>query len=53
MDPENEDYDPKNKTNPDVKKINLLEIAEKKIFVRKAKLKDFKQSIINCKPTVS
>lgn len=37
---------------PSVKEMDLAEISEKEVFVRKANLADFKKSIENCKPTV-
>ena len=36
-----------------MRELDLPQISEKKIFVRKANIKDFKKSILNCKPTVN
>ena len=37
---------------PAVKEMDLAEITEKEVFVRKASVEDFRKSIENCKPTV-
>ena len=52
-DPKSDEYNPYIFDDPDVKKLDLLLISEKKIFVRKANFKDFSRSIRNCKPTVN
>lgn len=52
-DPKSEDFDAELVAQGEIKKIDLVQISEKHIFVRKANLKDFKQSILNCKPTVN
>lgn len=52
-DPKSDDYNHYILEDPDVKKLDLLLISEKKIFVRKANFKDFNRSIKNCKPTVN
>lgn len=39
-------------SDPSVKEMDLAEISEKEVFVRKANLTDFKKSIDNCKPTI-
>ena len=33
--------------------MDLLNIPDSKLFLRKANLPDFKKSILNCKPTVN
>ncbi|CDW90465.1 aaa family protein [Stylonychia lemnae] len=40
------------KDDPSIKEMDLAAISEKEVFVRKAFLNDFKQSIENCKPTI-
>lgn len=52
-DPSSEDYDPSIKNDKDVRELDLPQISEKRIFVRKANISDFKKSILNCKPTVN
>lgn len=52
-DPTCKDFDESLLKDKDVMKMDLLEISEKRIFVRKADLEDFKKSISNCKPTVN
>jgi hypothetical protein len=52
-DPSSDDYDPNFKNDENVRELDLPQISEKKIFVRKANIKDFKKSINNCKPTVN
>ena len=52
-DPKSEDYNPYILEDNDVRQLDLLQISEKRIFVRKANLKDFNKSVRNCKPTVN
>jgi len=37
---------------PSIREMDLAQISEKEVYVRKADLRDFKKSIDNCKPTV-
>ena len=52
-DPDNPDYDKSQLNKEDVYEMDLLKIPDGKFFLRKADLKDFKKSILNCKPTVN
>lgn len=54
-DSNSDDYDPAvfKSLAKDIFEIDLPQISEKKIFVRKANQRDFKKSINNCKPTVN
>jgi len=52
-DPKSDDFKPEELNDPAVKEIDLMLISEKEIFVRKANIKDFKKSVLNCKPTVN
>ena len=44
-DPCSDDYEPNYKYDENVRELDLPRISEKKIFVRKANIKDFKKSI--------
>ena len=44
---------PAGKNDESVMELDLPQISENKIFVRKANLKDFKKGILKCKPTVN
>jgi len=52
-DPNSEDFDAQSLTAEGVYEMDLLKIPESKLFLRKANLKDFKKSVLNCKPTVN
>lgn len=52
-DPKSEEYDANALQEEGVKEMELPEISDKRIFVRKASFHDFKRSIKNCKPTVN
>ena len=52
-DPDNPDYDQSQLKAEGVYEMDLLSIPESKLFLRKASIKDFKKSILNCKPTVN
>ena len=53
VDQNNPDYDPELAKQNDIKELDMVQISEKRIFVRKAKLSDFHRAIENCKPTVN
>ncbi|KAL4426462.1 hypothetical protein ABPG74_004468 [Tetrahymena malaccensis] len=46
-------YTPCLESEVDAEEINLYQLDPKQIILRKAEIKDFKESIRNCKPTVS
>lgn len=52
-DSRSEDFDSSILQDSNVQEIDLVEISENNIYVRKANIKDFKKSILNCKPTVN
>ena len=51
--PDNPDYDESQLKADGVYEMDLLNIPDSKLFLRKANIKDFKKSILNCKPTVN
>ena len=51
--PKSQDYDPALIKSANIEEIDLISISEKRIFVRKAGVQDFRKSISNCKPTVN
>jgi len=53
VDPMHKDYDPELAKQNDIKELDMVQISEKRIFVRKAKMSDFSKAIENCKPTVN
>ena len=53
VDPTHSDYNPKLAKHNDIKELDMVQISEKRIFVRKANLRDFNKAIENCKPTVN